>query len=174
MRIYAVLLALVLPGLAASDTQTARTDPLDPQRVQDQDAMTWADYRQIPGANWADNSVPGERVLRVALVAVDFPDQPFVITMPKRSDLFGNPQVDPIAREQVPQFYADFWGKPNALNHGHTIHEFWMEQSRGKVGIPKIRPILPPHADCRTRSPWPRRTPAASTCHAGIRSVKRR
>ena len=100
--------------------------------------MTWADYRQIPGTKWADNSVPGTRVLRVALVAVDFPDQPFVITLPKRSDLFGNPQVEPIEREQVPQFYADFWGTPNELNRGHTIHEFWMEQSRGKVGIPKI------------------------------------
>jgi M6 family metalloprotease-like protein len=74
----------------------------------------------------------------VALVAVDFPDQPFVVTMPKQSDLFGNPQVDPVKRELVPQFYADFWGRPGLLNHGHTIHEFWMEQSRGKVGIPKI------------------------------------
>lgn len=46
--------------------------PIDPQQVQDQETMTWADYRPIPGANWADNSVPGERVLRVAL---DFPDQ---------------------------------------------------------------------------------------------------
>ena len=38
----------------------------------------------------------------------------------------------------MPQFYADFWGKPGTLNHGHTIHEYWMEQSRGHVGIPKI------------------------------------
>lgn len=112
--------------------------PVDPQRVQDQDTMTWADYRPIPGTNWADNAVPGVRVLRVALVAVDFPDQPFVITLPKGSDLFGNPQVDPIRREEVPQFYADFWGRPGRLNHGHTIHEFWMEQSRGTVGIPTI------------------------------------
>ena len=41
-------------------------------------------------------------------------------------------------RADVAQFYADFWGKPGPLNHGHTIHEYWMEQSRGKVGIPKI------------------------------------
>ena len=46
--------------------------------------MTWADYRPIPGTTWGDNAAPGERVLRVALVAVDFPDQPFVITMPKQ------------------------------------------------------------------------------------------
>ena len=41
-------------------------------------------------------------------------------------------------RADVARFYADFWGKPGPLNHGHTIHEYWMEQSRGKVGIPKI------------------------------------
>jgi M6 family metalloprotease-like protein len=119
-------------------TRSAPFSPIDPQQVQDQETMTWADYRPIPGTNWADNSVPGERILRVALVAVDFPDQPFVITLPKQSDLFGNPQEDPVKRDQVPRFYADFWGTPNELNRGHTIHEFWMEQSRGKVGIPKI------------------------------------
>ena len=100
--------------------------------------MTWADYRAIPGAKWAE-PVPGSiRNFRVALVAVDFPEQPFVITLPRRSDLFGNPQVDPVPREEVARFYAAFWGRPNELNHGHTIHEYWMEQSRGRVGIPAI------------------------------------
>ena len=105
--------------------------------------MTWGDYRPIPGTNWADPGRRGERNLRVALVAIDFPDQPFVITLPKRSDLFGNPQIDPITREEVPRFYASFWGTPNEHNHGHTIHEYWMEQSRGKVGIPSIDPYGP-------------------------------
>src|SRR5207344_3290466 len=68
----------------------------------------------------------------------DFDDQPFVITRPKHSDPFGNPQVDPVPRADVAKFYASFWGTPGPLNHGHTIHEYWMEQSRGKVGIPKI------------------------------------
>jgi M6 family metalloprotease-like protein len=112
---------------------------LDPQRVQDQDDMTWADYKPIPGTRWADNALtPTERTIRVALVAIDFDDQPFVITQKKQSDPFGNPQVDPVRREDVAKFYASFWGTPGALNHGHTIHEYWMEQSRGRVGIPKI------------------------------------
>ena len=132
------LSAGLLGGVLAAPQPAPPLVPVDPQRLQDQETMTWQDYRPIPGTNWADNRVPGARVLRVALVAVDFPDQPFVITMPKQSDLFGNPQVDPVKREAVPQFYADFWGKPGALNHGHTIHEYWMEQSRGKVGIPRI------------------------------------
>jgi len=123
-------------------SQEARTPlppPIDAQRVQDQQDMTWDDYRAIPGANWADPSLkPSEKKFRIALVAVDFPDQPFVITQPKKSDLFKNPQIDPVPRERVPQFYADFYNTPSALNHGQTINGYWMEQSRGKVGIGKI------------------------------------
>ena len=141
-RLLAALgvLVIVLASIASSvpRAQSRSLPTIDPQRIQDQDTMTWADYGPIPGKKWANPAVPGERVLRVALVAVDFPDQPFVSTLPKQSDLFGNPQIDPIPREQVARFYADFWGSPNAHNRGHTIHEYWMEQSRGKVGIPKI------------------------------------
>ena len=117
----------------------AQLRPIDPQRVQDQDDMTWADYKAIPGINWADpNRVPTRRQFKVALVAIDFDDQPFVITQPKQSDLFGNPQIDPVPREKVAQFYADFFNTPSALNHGQTINGYWMEQSRGRIGIGKL------------------------------------
>jgi M6 family metalloprotease-like protein len=112
--------------------------PLDPQRVQDQQDMTRADYRPIPGKSWADPALAPKRTLRIALVAVDFEDQPFVITLPRGSDPFGNPQVDPVPRDKVPQFYADFYNKPGALNHGQTINGYWMEQSRGQIGIPPL------------------------------------
>ena len=136
-------LTLAIAGILVAPQPGAQREqafpPIDPQVVQDQDAMTWDDYRPIPGATWADPSnKPTGRTLRVALVAVDFEDQPFVITLPKQSDLFGNPQIEPVKREEVARFYADFWGKPGPLNHGHTIHEYWMEQSRGRVGIPTI------------------------------------
>ncbi|MDH5384049.1 MAG: hypothetical protein OEY18_05015, partial [Candidatus Aminicenantes bacterium] len=62
--------------------------PIDPQQVQDQDIMIWDDYRPIPGRNWADPSLEPERGFRLAVVAIDFPDQPFVITLPKGSDPF--------------------------------------------------------------------------------------
>jgi len=109
--------------------------PIDPQIIQDQDDMTWDDYNPIPGKNWADPSLDPQRKFKMALVAVDFPDQPFVITLPKKSDLFGNPQTDPVKREDVAKFYSDFWFKPSSLNHGQTINGYWMEQSRGKFGI---------------------------------------
>lgn len=109
--------------------------PIDPQIIQDQDDMTWEDYHPIPGKNWADPSLVPKRKFKIALVAVDFPDQPFVITLPKKSDLFGNPQSDPVKREDVPKFYSEFWLHPSAINHGQTINGYWMEQSRGNFGI---------------------------------------
>jgi M6 family metalloprotease-like protein len=112
--------------------------PLDPQQVQDQDDMTWEDYVPIPGHDWADPALTPARGFRIALIAMDFEDQPFVITLPRESDPFGNPQVEPVAREAVPQFYADFFLTPGELNHGQTINGYWMEQSRGRFGITQV------------------------------------
>ena len=127
--------AAAMPAAA----QSAPPEPIDPQKVQDQQDMTWADYHPIPGVNWADPSlVPSKKQYKVALVAIELPDQPFVITLPRESDLFGNPQIDPVPRESVPRFYADFYNTPSPLNHGQTINGYWMEQSRGQVGIGKI------------------------------------
>lgn len=142
-RLFFVFLAVVLVSAAVNRTPTEYQSPgtprpIDPQRVQDQQDMTWEDYRGISGHRWADPSLEPARKLRVALVAIDFEDQPFVITLPKGSDPFGNPQTDPVPRAQVPRFYADFFNTPGALNHGQTINGFWMEQSRGKVGIPPL------------------------------------
>lgn len=124
--------------LEPSANQAPLLEPIDPQKVQDQQDMAWDDYHPIPDINWADPSPVPIRQFKMALVAVDFPDQPFVITLPKKSDLFGNPQIDPVPREQVAQFYADFYNKPSPVNHGQTINGYWMEQSRGKFGIAKL------------------------------------
>ena len=132
----AVLAAAALAVPAAAGAADVFPPPIDKQVVQDQDDMTWADYKPVPGTNWADPSIqPTVRNLRIAVVAVDFSDQPFVITQPKGSDPFGNPQVDPIARADVPKFYADFNGIPSAYNNGHTVREYWMEQTKGRIGM---------------------------------------
>lgn len=136
---FALIPAAVILAAGYGFQQISASPPIDPQHVQDQQDMTWADYQPIPGIDWANPSLtPSKKQFKVALVAIDFPDQPFVITLPKHSDLFGNPQIDPVARERVPRFYADFYNTPSPLNHGHTINGYWMEQSRGLVGIGKI------------------------------------
>lgn len=110
--------------------------PIDPQVVRDQDDMTWDDYKPIPGTDWANTDRVGTvKTIRLALVFADFPDFDFVMTKPKHSDLYGNPQIDPVKREEIPQFYRDFYAKPGEFNRGHTVHEYWMEQSRGRIGV---------------------------------------
>ena len=137
------LLCLIAAPAPAQKAGSGVPGPIDPQRVQDQGAMTWADYHPIPGRNWADPSLKPARGFRLAVVGIDFPGQPFVITLPKGSDPFGNPQIEPIPREQVPQFYADFWMKPGGVNHGQTINGYWMEQSRGRFGITEVQSFGP-------------------------------
>ncbi len=138
MRLWS--LGVVLAGAALAVPAGAQAadfpPPIDKQAVQDQDTMTWDDYRPVPGKTWNDVTLtPTQEELKIAVVAIDFEDQPFVITQPKQSDPFGNPQIDGIPRASVPQFYADFYGKPSALNRGHTIREYWMEQTHGRIGM---------------------------------------
>jgi M6 family metalloprotease-like protein len=137
--------AVLVPASAMADVAPAPTPaPIDPQHWQDQQTMTWDDYKPIPGHNWAtDGDEPTQRKVTVALVAFDFPDQPFVITQPKGSDPFGNPQINPIARADVPNFYKDFFNTPSALNHHQTINGYWMEQSGGKIGITEVKTYGP-------------------------------
>jgi M6 family metalloprotease-like protein len=111
--------------------------PIDPQEYELPDTMTWDDYRAIPHTSWADPQREGSvRNFRGALVLVDFPNQPFVVTQPKNSTIYGNPTaVDSLPRSEVPAFYKDFLNTPESLNHGHTIHEYWMEDSGGRFGV---------------------------------------
>ncbi|KAI1148481.1 hypothetical protein F4825DRAFT_94472 [Nemania diffusa] len=125
---------------APHPTQSA-SDPfavLDPQNIVLPDNMTWADYVKPPGTTWSDSSQRGsERNFNIALVVVDYPDHPFVITQQAGSTPFGNPQpvVSGLSRDEVPTFYRDFLNKPSDLNHNHTLHEYWMEDSGGRYGV---------------------------------------
>jgi M6 family metalloprotease-like protein len=143
--------AMVTAAIAATPAATSAAighapplQPIDPQQVQDQQNMTWDNYHHIPGMDWATNGkLPTDRPLRVALIAVDFPNQPFVITQPTHSDPFGNPQIDPVPRADVAKFYADFFNTPSPVNHFQTINGYWMEQSGGRVGITSVTPFGP-------------------------------
>jgi M6 family metalloprotease-like protein len=113
--------------------------PVDPQNWVNPDQMTWEDdYTSVPGTDWSDPSVTGsERTFKGALVLLDYPNQPFVVTQPQGSTVFANPssEAHDIPRDQVAGFYQDFLNEPNELNRGHTIHEYWMEDSGGRYGV---------------------------------------
>ncbi|MEV7013128.1 M6 family metalloprotease domain-containing protein [Streptosporangium sp. NPDC051022] len=126
------------PADAALRGKPGGPSPIDPQNWKNPDHMTWADYKKPPGTNWADPAVKGsKRTFRGALVLLDYPGQPFVVTQPKGSTVFKNPSAEAhdIPRDKVAQFYKDFLNTPNQLNRGHTIHEYWMEDSGGRYGV---------------------------------------
>ncbi|WP_422770026.1 M6 family metalloprotease domain-containing protein [Plantactinospora sp. WMMC1484] len=128
--------AAAAPGNAAGGT--GPFDVLDPQAWENPDGMTWDDYVTPPNTNWADPAVAGSvRNFDIALVTLDYPDQPFVVTQRPRSTVFGNPQSTAanIPRDQVAGFYTDFLNTPNELNRGHTLHEYWMQDSGGRYGV---------------------------------------
>ncbi|WP_257581866.1 M6 family metalloprotease domain-containing protein [Streptomyces sp. TLI_146] len=100
--------------------------------------MTWAEYRSVPGTDWANpNRQPTQRKFKGALVLLDYSDEDFSVTKPAGAAKFGNPlpSAAGIPRAQVPKFYEDFLNKPGTLNHGHTINEYWMEDSGGRFGV---------------------------------------
>ncbi|WP_242885488.1 M6 family metalloprotease domain-containing protein [Actinomadura litoris] len=111
--------------------------PIDPQNYELPDTMTWDDYKPVPDTSWSDSSRKGSiKNFKGAVVLVDYANQPFVVTQPKNSTIFGNPTVvGDVPRAKVAKFYEEFLNKPQKLNNGHTIHEYWMEDSGGRYGV---------------------------------------
>ncbi|TFB00785.1 Putative secreted metallopeptidase [Trichoderma ghanense] len=112
--------------------------PIDPQEWANPDDMTWDDYKAPPGTQWNDPSKRGaSRNFNIALLAVDYADETFVVTREPNSTVFGNPLplVSGIDRADVPAYYRDLLNKPSDLNRGHTLHEYWMGDSHGRYGV---------------------------------------
>ncbi|KAF1938679.1 M6 metalloprotease [Clathrospora elynae] len=127
--------AVVLPRQSSPADPFA---PIDPQNWVNPDNMTWTDFKAPPTTSWNDVTRKGrDRNFNIAMVTVDYPDSPFVVTLAANSDIFGNPQplASGLKREDVPKFYHDLLNVPNDLNEGHTLHEYWMGDSFGKYGV---------------------------------------
>ncbi|GAB1822624.1 M6 family metalloprotease domain-containing protein [Herbidospora sp. RD11066] len=150
--------------------------PIDPQNWENPDNMTWSDYKKPPGTKWNDPTVKGsDRTFKGALVLLDYPNQPFVVTQPQGSTVFKNPsaQAHDVPREQVAKFYQDFLNTPNDLNKGHTIHEYWMEDSGGRIGVELtgFGPYQMPGKDHEYAMEYQRNScPAGDTCNKNLRN----
>ncbi|KAF2024667.1 M6 metalloprotease [Setomelanomma holmii] len=138
----AILAGALLDVASVAPALTSRQSdpfaPMDPQSWVNPDNMTWGQFVAPPSTDWSDPSRKGsDRNFKIAMVTVDYPDSPFVVTLPAQSDIFGNPQplASGLKREDVPRFYSDLLNTPNELNQGHTLHEYWMGDSFGKYGV---------------------------------------
>ncbi|WP_226619556.1 M6 family metalloprotease domain-containing protein [Cytobacillus firmus] len=111
-------------------------EPADGQSWKLPEDMTWEDYRPVPGIDWRTADIEPERVLRGALVIVDFPDREFILSQPEGSEVAGNPiGTGNISRDEIGQFWVDFLNKPQPLNNHRTINEYWRENSYGKWAV---------------------------------------
>ncbi|MEJ8766112.1 M6 family metalloprotease domain-containing protein [Oceanobacillus sp. HCA-5259] len=135
--VTAALLLLNTPNvLAAPSGLDSFPDPVDTNSWTLPEDMVWDDYKSVPGINWNEASGEPERLIKGALVLVDFADQDFVASLPEGSDLAGNPiGIGDIPREELGQFYEDFLNTPQPLNNYRTIDEYWKENSYGKWGV---------------------------------------
>ena len=114
--------------------------PIDAQNWVDQGELTWAAYKPVPDAHpeFYDGSADGtQSQYKTAIILIDYPDQPFLITQPPGTHPFGNPQPGwtPVAPEDVNQWMHDYYAVPNEYNGGKTLSGYWMEDSHGKIGI---------------------------------------
>ena len=111
-------------------------EPMDSQSWVLPRDMTWDDYKPVPGIDWRDADIEPERVLKGALILVDFPDQEFIVSLPEGSEIAGNPTgIGDISQEELSQFWLDFLNTPQPLNNYRTINEYWQENSYGKWKI---------------------------------------
>lgn len=183
----ALSLVLVAPtSMAAGPAADAASvhDPVDPGDWVNPDDTTWADYRAIPDspAGWVDGSIDGtEREFKAAVVLVDFENQPMLLTQEAGAHVFGNPQEgwEPLQRDEVAGWWEDYLSTPNEYNEGHTINEYWMENSNGRYsvdidafgpyqlpgklheyGLQGYAPVTGPNSVC----------PAGDTCTKNIRT----
>jgi len=136
--LVAVPIAAVAPAAAAPDGD-GPVVPVDPQQWTDQAQMTWDDYVNVRPGEWAsaETSEGSESQYRTAVILLDFTDQPFLVTQEPGSHPFGNPQegFEPVPRDQVDEWYLDYFTVPSEKNGFQTLHSYWMEDSHGTIGV---------------------------------------
>ncbi|NAO99275.1 M6 family metalloprotease domain-containing protein [Halomonas sp. MG34] len=136
--VLAVLIMMLLSttAQAASEGLPAFPSPIDSQNWTLPEDMTWEDYEPVPGVDWRNSEVEPERVLKGALIVVDFQDRDFIISQEEGSMEAGNPVGNGnIPREDVGEYWVDFLNKPQPLNNYRTINEYWRENSYGKWAV---------------------------------------
>lgn len=143
------LLFLSTPAFAEKPGLTDFPEPLDPKSWELPEDMTWDDYKPVPGYDWQNTNIEPQRVIKGALIVVDFSDREFIVSGDVGSELAGNPINGNIPRDEVPQFWEDFLTKPQALNNYRTIDEFWRENSFGNwaVELEAFGPYRMPHTE---------------------------
>ena len=134
-----IAVSLVVAGLVAGavDPAVARSRfprYIDPRSWELPEHMTWSDYVQIPGVDWREGDADPPKTLRAALILGDFIDQGFRVS---------ETSVDPTGQrglgvEDPAAYWLDYLfynTDPTAPQRGHTVDEYWLENSYGLIGV---------------------------------------
>ena len=96
--------------------------------------MSWSDYRRIPGANYLVEGNEPPKTLRAALILGDFADQKFRV----QEDSIDPTGQRGLGLDDPAQFWLDYLfdsTDKSGYNHGHTVGEYWLENSYGLIGV---------------------------------------
>lgn len=126
-----LLLAISVSAMAVDDLDSF-PQAVDPQSWKLPDDMTWDEWQDVPTVDWSELELPDAELQKGLIILVEYADKEFISTQPKGSDPMGNPQIDPVEREDLAEFWKSFLNVPSELNHYTTIDDFWRENSYGQ------------------------------------------
>jgi M6 family metalloprotease-like protein len=139
-RVVSLAISLALAGglVAIPSTALARRGfpkHLDPKSWEVPEDMTWKDYKPVPRVPYyKKNFEPRVRTLRLALILGDFKDQKFRVEQTSR-DVTGQKGLGVGDPAQYWLRYLFRNENPNSVTRGHTVDEYWLENSFGDIGV---------------------------------------
>jgi M6 family metalloprotease-like protein len=132
------MLAALVAGLVATPSVAlARRFPkhLDPKSWEVPEHMTWKDYKRVPRVPYYDKDYePTLRTLRAALILGDFKNQKFRVEETSR-DVTGQKGL---GLENPARYWLRYLFRnenPKFVTRGHTVDEYWLENSFGLIGV---------------------------------------
>lgn len=97
--------------------------------------MSWRDYKPVPKVPYYEKDFePTLRTLRAALILGDFPDYKMRVEATKR-DVTGQRGL---GVENPGKYWLGYLFRnenPNFVTRGHTVDEYWLENSYGLIGV---------------------------------------
>lgn len=124
-----VTIVSVQPGAPARGKFPRWTDP---KSWEAPEQMTWSDYKPIPDGQY--DEVDNPRKIRVALILGDFQDQKFRVAETSK-DPTGQRGL---GKKDPGKFWLNYLfdvENPRFFNKGHTVTEYWLEDSYGLIEV---------------------------------------
>ena len=135
-KLSCALVAVLILGLPATASAKGGRFPrrIDPKSWELPEHMSWSDYHPIPGVDWKHPDSQPPKTLRAALILGDFPDQKFRV----QENSVDQTGQRGLGVENPAQYWVDLLfndQSPDSPQHGHTVGEYWLEDSYGLVGV---------------------------------------